>query len=343
MSWNEHWSLTGARGQVLPKILNDLKAALTERLAVLEISLHTDIVDIAEGEIPKPSWFTAFQNHITNIIPSFVDHTYQGGGPVGRYDGDLGASYWNEAGILSEIGEMRYDVPSDIYLIQNWAHQQYKILNLLRWTAYSGGFSASFAQVYDIRFSDPPSDHWDDPYTPSIVYNEGEGGTGGVAMIPYWEAGTGFGGGGVGDYEEVYEFVISNQGVTYPDYASRLDKHWGDAGGIMDMHVWPPNSGPGDTADMYVVPASQTRDGQFLIESPADQTFLSSDGFMEGVFNYVGEGSWDAGAGRIVLPSPGIFEGYQDPPQDPPNGEWTGHACTLICKAIIKHGFSYLD
>lgn len=73
----------------------------------------------------------AFHSTISSLIPGFVNHTDNGG----NWDGQTTIPNWTEATILTSIGDASRLAISQLSPdTKAWFVQQYKILNLLKWT-----------------------------------------------------------------------------------------------------------------------------------------------------------------------------------------------------------------
>lgn len=141
---------TNRKGKLLYPGYEMLRKAIVERCLVAGIGLPPDYPPIAlripraPGEIYVPFGFgsanflPAFQQTITDLIPQFTNHTDHNG----KWNGidratETFAQVWTEATILEAIGDDERLVAGgngsgNIFLAE-WAVQQYKILNMLRW------------------------------------------------------------------------------------------------------------------------------------------------------------------------------------------------------------------
>lgn len=130
------WTEDGMANYGLVESLEALRQALKEREKVsdrwYEEGIFKAEITHATGAPSSANWYSIFQNHITQAIPYFVNHT-DNNGNWDSMQSDIPC--WTESDILSEIGaSQRIPAPAvNEGVGADWVIQQYKILNLLRW------------------------------------------------------------------------------------------------------------------------------------------------------------------------------------------------------------------
>lgn len=139
MAWNGTWTTAAdLKGRSERNLLNQLLGALVERASVSFLPPTGLPAPLEEEKRIRPStpnpWFSAFQTAMTALLTNrYYNHQTNGGNYAGlttRYS----LPVWTEADMLTAIGaSSRIPAPSSGKLVREWAWQQYKILNLLRW------------------------------------------------------------------------------------------------------------------------------------------------------------------------------------------------------------------
>jgi hypothetical protein len=134
MTWATNWDTSAGEGKVLGYALSDLRYALNERCIAVGRTLPTGVTELYDGGIIQSSWFTWFQEEITELIPLYVNYIDSGG----EWDGVGTIPNWTEVTILDVIGDARWEAPIDPKISAQWMYQQYQIINLLRWVQDDG-------------------------------------------------------------------------------------------------------------------------------------------------------------------------------------------------------------
>lgn len=119
-------------------ITHELKLALQERWDVATGGQYNPLFDQDDWMQHKSQgWTGSFETNINQLIPYFVNHVDSGG----DWDGNLYLPpAWNQTSLMTAIGESRIAAPFGGYpLSVEWLGQQYKILNMLRWTRHYYG------------------------------------------------------------------------------------------------------------------------------------------------------------------------------------------------------------
>jgi hypothetical protein len=131
MGWETNITASQFKGKLPLQSFNQLQAAWKERASVSGVTIPTMFnSDMSKYSSLPSNWFSSFQSGITTMIPLFVNHTDHSG----NWNGQTTIPNWTEATILTAIGDAsRIAVPSSL-VCAKWCYQQYKILNMLRWT-----------------------------------------------------------------------------------------------------------------------------------------------------------------------------------------------------------------
>jgi hypothetical protein len=79
---------------------------------------------------PNCDYVNAIHSEVSALIPLFVNHLDHSG----DWNGQTTIPNWTEATILTAIGDASRIVPSNLNVLSPWYFQQYKILNMLRWS-----------------------------------------------------------------------------------------------------------------------------------------------------------------------------------------------------------------
>ena len=184
-NWNPKFATGTVKGAKEEPIHEDLRVGIVQRLieivTTIPVILNTPVVI---KQLLTSGWYLAFHSNISDLIPQYLNHTDNGG----DWTGKLTFKQWTESDIITAIGdEERYPVPTAGHLLDKWIIQQYKIINLLRWTLlnhppfrrfYIGRYDKFY--VSDISWSDCETKFnakaWDftpispSPANPAIVY-----------------------------------------------------------------------------------------------------------------------------------------------------------------------------
>jgi hypothetical protein len=134
-----------------------IQQALLEKGKVDDFFIHSKIKQDMDNRVPTKLWRDEFQKAITRAIPVFVNHTDNEGDWSDKTDPSEVAPKWTEESLLAHLGEDRIPVPLS-FTNSLWISQQFRILNLLRWTSGYGlnpskeGFSQFGSQTYDKEY-----------------------------------------------------------------------------------------------------------------------------------------------------------------------------------------------
>jgi len=104
-----------------------LRLALTERGDGCGLDLPTILSSPRGSHTIYDGWVSAFQSRMDDIIARYCNHLDNGG----SWDNHSAPPFWTEATILAAAGESSREPPR---LCAAWSLQQYKLLNLLRWS-----------------------------------------------------------------------------------------------------------------------------------------------------------------------------------------------------------------
>lgn len=154
MAWNANWTTSEAKGKLLKPALNDLRAAMNERCLAVGRTVPANCPAIVTGDIITSAWHTAFQAEVTTLIPLYANHTDNSG----DWDGETSIPAWSEATILTALGDVaRLPAPTDPLISASWMWQQFRILNLLRWTYQTDItyylYRSSYPETADMNFA----------------------------------------------------------------------------------------------------------------------------------------------------------------------------------------------
>jgi len=152
MDWSDESTDISAQKS---KYLDALRLAILERQSVLNIT-SLDIL-YTPNYIPYPyktldyDLLIYMHNAIRTLIPHFVNHTVNNG----DFTGLDSIPMWNERDLLDYLQIEEYQYPQPFDMDNNeWLKQQYKIINLLRYTAYvCNTFSKDTMGVYQYPYS----------------------------------------------------------------------------------------------------------------------------------------------------------------------------------------------
>ena len=110
-------------------IIKNLIEAVNERCLASGVS---EIDDFSKDDLllHTKNIYSEIQSTITGLIPLHVNHTYNGG----DWTGQTTIPNWTESDIIDTIGDDdRFSIPDKLELEREWIHQQYNIVNLLRY------------------------------------------------------------------------------------------------------------------------------------------------------------------------------------------------------------------
>lgn len=115
------------------RTLDEIVTGANERCDGVDIALLTAPIELYNLYNIQ----NLIQAKITALIPLFVNHTLPLATP-GNYDGESTIPMFTEATILVAIGAVSRLVPNRLLVDREWAVQQYKIINMLRYSVNIG-------------------------------------------------------------------------------------------------------------------------------------------------------------------------------------------------------------
>jgi hypothetical protein len=131
-SWTSEgmtWPPTAGYRSLNP--MEAIRLALAERCAVSGNALLAPIASPFSAGIITRQDMVNIESELNEQIPLFVNHTDN----AGDWDGiGTKSPMWSTTSIMAYLGESRLAVPAAGNRPNDWLHQQYNIINLLRWT-----------------------------------------------------------------------------------------------------------------------------------------------------------------------------------------------------------------
>ncbi|MCK5127539.1 MAG: hypothetical protein KAR42_14885 [candidate division Zixibacteria bacterium] len=127
-----NWNPKFATGNVI----RGLESILIGELILVhnkKASVVSGISDISAIDVRDLLGLSAFQSSMDALLIKFLNHTNSGG----NWDGEGIIPNWTAVIMMTYLGETRLPAPATRDLLNDWIMQQYRMLNLLRWTALS--------------------------------------------------------------------------------------------------------------------------------------------------------------------------------------------------------------
>lgn len=128
MAWDANWTGEG-KGKLLKRTLNQLKAALQERLDATGRPLPANITAVDSPDFIFTDWIDAFHTEMTTLITKFMVHT------ATFINTSAIILNWTVETITAQTDEgSRVAKPTDPLLGRKWYWQQRQMLDLMLWT-----------------------------------------------------------------------------------------------------------------------------------------------------------------------------------------------------------------
>ena len=137
MAWSDYGVSNSLDGFKLNSKYKEGSLQCGWREALIEaINERCDVTGVAKPYTELPKLHNSYdvtetiENKINRLIPSFVNHTDNGG----NWDGQTSIPNWTKNDMLTQLGEAEINSSRLMSNISEWALQQYRLLNLMRWT-----------------------------------------------------------------------------------------------------------------------------------------------------------------------------------------------------------------
>jgi|GEM_PF-3284130 len=281
----------------------------------------------------------AIQDKITQLLPYFCQHGDNGGDWSGLGDGSLAAPAWTWAKMLEAIGAATRITAPDKWdgLSAEWLHQQYLILNQLRWALAlespptggvnpskhkgipPGSSSAGYLHAYDYGYMDG----WPDISIPNALV----AGEWPDEWVDDWA-------------QEAYAVLVGQieiEGLYYAYYAKRayrtykLVYDWSRGAVPVDHYSWLSKYYPGEPEHSFALEDGVSGDANTVVKTCAATVTLDGTLVQLGTVGNIGGIPWW-------------------PPDNGTNKGWAlrsirGHGALYDCVVKLDgpNGFEFLD